>query len=235
MGLLEIIDLLINAGADIDSRNTWGVTPLIDTVNYHQTQALEKILNAGANPNFVTCVNGNSALHIAIRKNYPDIVEILLKGGCRQDVFNSQFESPAHYPVAHNQTDMVRHLLVNNYDFDIPAKKRWDSWSVSLFYLACDLGHMKMACLMKQLTCATLTSLDMQTIPADHIRRADSKFCTGLNLVSKLQDHCRKAIRKSFGLRLCEENLKSVALPKALKHDVLFKDFIKNEPEIRVL
>ncbi len=67
LGLPEIIEHLLNKGADIDAKDSNGCTPLMWAVRVDQHDSIELLLNCGAN---ITVKNNNkkTALDIAIEK-----------------------------------------------------------------------------------------------------------------------------------------------------------------------
>jgi len=77
-GQLDIVKLLIKAGADINAKNEYGDTPLIVASRYNQMDIVKLLIKAGADIN-IKNKGGNTALMIAFRYGYEDIVDLLLK------------------------------------------------------------------------------------------------------------------------------------------------------------
>ncbi|KAH9515536.1 hypothetical protein Btru_011352 [Bulinus truncatus] len=91
---------------------------------------------------------GDTALHIAIKRNYTRVVELLLAAGSRHDVYNHQGETAIHDAVAGNKMDITWLLLVYNIDLDVPVKYFPNGVYKSVFKLAAERGHYKMCRLL---------------------------------------------------------------------------------------
>ena len=79
IGLRKEIDsaqLLIDAGADVNAKNAFGVTPLMIAAEKGSFNTVLMLLNAGANPNYVSA-NNNTALDMAVRGNHDNVAKLL--------------------------------------------------------------------------------------------------------------------------------------------------------------
>ncbi|MBX9721478.1 MAG: ankyrin repeat domain-containing protein, partial [Candidatus Obscuribacterales bacterium] len=87
---VEIVRILLEAGANPNSHRDDGTTPLqwaIQNVRNGDTKTVELLLEKGADPN----LSGSSMpLSEAVRKNQPEVVEILLKAGVKTDPSGNQ-------------------------------------------------------------------------------------------------------------------------------------------------
>lgn len=79
-GTMGIVLSLINAGADIDSLDASGNSPLHLAVRFRRATVLETLISHGANINARNSDN-MTALEIAVRAQDEDIVNILLLSG----------------------------------------------------------------------------------------------------------------------------------------------------------
>ncbi len=84
----ETVRALIAAGATLDGRDDEGYTPLIMAVLQESLPAVDALLSAGADPNIeifaqteYTAVGPSTALHIAARREYADILRLLREAG----------------------------------------------------------------------------------------------------------------------------------------------------------
>ena len=69
----------------------WGHTALLEAVCYSNKDAVSRLLDAGCDVTFREVKAGESALHIAVRKNYSLIAEQLLASGAGlRPVYNYQ-------------------------------------------------------------------------------------------------------------------------------------------------
>ena len=69
----EIIQLLIDAGIDIDVRTDYDTTPLFDAASPSSIDAARKLLQLGADPNIPVTYDGSTAFMVAVKyASYPD-------------------------------------------------------------------------------------------------------------------------------------------------------------------
>ncbi len=76
-GLVKAVESLIAEKADVDGQDSLGTTPLMYAAFHGHEAIVEKLLNAGANPNII-CSRGGNALHRAALQDYLGIVKLLL-------------------------------------------------------------------------------------------------------------------------------------------------------------
>lgn len=95
----DLIDLILDAGADIDARNTRHKTPLMVAASYSHTESVKTLIRRGAKVNLKD-ENGNTALmHAvfslmhAVFSGSPDLVLVLLQAGANPNIKNSYGES----------------------------------------------------------------------------------------------------------------------------------------------
>ncbi|KAH7255347.1 ankyrin repeat-containing domain protein [Fusarium redolens] len=79
-GTTGILLSLIKAGADVNSRDCSGTTPLHIAVRFRRASALEVLVNHGANINARDSAN-MTALEVAVRAQDEELVNVLLSGG----------------------------------------------------------------------------------------------------------------------------------------------------------
>lgn len=125
-GSTEILSMLIKAGAKLNAQNQIGLTPMMEAVSYNQREAVSLLVKQRDldlyKRDFCT---GDTALHIAVKKNYIHMVEILLQAGnwYIEYNYNNLGESFVHDVVVYNRLELLRLFLAYNYDFDRPAKR----------------------------------------------------------------------------------------------------------------
>lgn len=82
MSLLLLLYLFCQAESRLNAQNQIGLTPLMESVSYNQREAVSLLIKHKDidlyKRDFCT---GDTALHIAVKKNYIHIVEILLRAG----------------------------------------------------------------------------------------------------------------------------------------------------------
>lgn len=92
-GTKEVVSLLIENGADVNQRPTDGWTPLLIAVLEENEDMTEILLEKGANANACTEDSGDTALHLASRSGYVDIVGRLLKSGADPGLRNKESQT----------------------------------------------------------------------------------------------------------------------------------------------
>ena len=78
-GDFKKVDAQIQAGADVNTIGKEGVTPLIWQVYLRNTGATEKLLQAGADPNYRDEERHASALYLAVDAGRVDLLKVLLR------------------------------------------------------------------------------------------------------------------------------------------------------------
>lgn len=80
--IVRTLYLLFKAGAKLNAQNQIGLTPMMEAVAYNQREAVSLLVKQRDldlyKRDFCT---GDTALHIAVQKNYIHMVEILLQAG----------------------------------------------------------------------------------------------------------------------------------------------------------
>ncbi|VDP19939.1 unnamed protein product [Echinostoma caproni] len=110
----------------MNAQNQIGLTPMMEAVSYNQREAVSLLVKQRDldlyKRDFCT---GDTALHIAVKKNYIHMVEILLQAGnwYIEYNYNNLGESFVHDVVVYNRLELLRLFLAYNYDFDRPAKR----------------------------------------------------------------------------------------------------------------
>ena len=105
-GFSSTVQLLLNAGAEINASSAYGTTALINAAIGNHTDIVDMLLRAGASVHHRD-IDGRGALCYAHLNKNEDMVKLLLADG-----------APLNLPEAAEcgQTDLVRHLLKNGSD-----------------------------------------------------------------------------------------------------------------------
>ncbi len=119
---IEIVQLLIEAGVDINKGNEWGYTPLHTACNYSSPEIQRLLVEKGAIIN-VKDWRGLTPLMIAAIKNNIDLVRLLIdRGADVRAVYKNEnpkheksytYETALHYAAMNKNRD-IAHLLINS-------------------------------------------------------------------------------------------------------------------------
>ena len=151
----EIIQVLINAGADLNMEDNDGLTPLmssfIDDGFYNHVETIELLLDNNANVNYQNR-NGETALHIASQLDRTEIIRILVDRGANVNIRDRNGNTPlVAYNNFRNYTMSAEsaEILINN-GADVNYQNRngitflmWAAyraaWEPNLSYLIMDI------------------------------------------------------------------------------------------------
>jgi ankyrin repeat protein len=109
---IEIESLLIRHGANLESRNMDGNTPLMEAVKSGYVKSVEKLIASGADTS-TRNANGDTPLHIAVGSERVEIVNLLLKTGVSIHAHNAINRTPFRLSLR-TSPRMVTALLENN-------------------------------------------------------------------------------------------------------------------------
>ena len=97
--LISFIDLNLSKGADVNSANATGLTPLIVATRSGQIDAVQLLVNRNADIDFVDHL-GMTALHAACSDGHFEIAKFLLEHGAKINAVNRNGETPFYLCAA---------------------------------------------------------------------------------------------------------------------------------------
>ncbi len=112
----EVIQALLDAGADPGIANWLSYAPLHRAAAYGRADIIAMLLKAGADPD-LRLASGHTALHEAVTQGSPEssqaaeTVRALVAGGAHADAVNAFGETALHFAVLTGSPGMVRALL----------------------------------------------------------------------------------------------------------------------------
>ena len=128
-GHAELVKLLLDRGANPDSKCIVGRTPLHRTAEYGHTDLVKLLMDRGADPNEAD-KSGTTPLHWAAKSGRACLVKLLIERGADPDKKDDTGKTPLFKAVEYNQferhteaTDSVRILLDGGADPNVHA---WD-------------------------------------------------------------------------------------------------------------
>ncbi len=149
-GHLEVASLLLESGADPNSRDHLGRVPLHRVSQGGQLVTLESsleiarlLVNCGAKANVTDDDQCDTPLHAAARSGYRDIVELLVGSGTSLDVRNKIHQTPLHLACGNGRLDASRLLIERGSDIN----SRDDDGFIPL-HTASRFGHVEAARLL---------------------------------------------------------------------------------------
>ena len=113
---LEISQLLINAGADINLKDSEGNIPLYHAVKNEKFEIVKLLVLKGSRIN-ESNIGGVTPLHVSLRPNEKRMTKFLLSNGANANAKDYYGQTPLHYAVEHSSiigSDYYVKLLVEN-------------------------------------------------------------------------------------------------------------------------
>jgi ankyrin repeat protein len=119
---LELVRLLLAAGASVGAATREGITPLALAAINGSSRLTEILLEAGANPN-AALPEGETVLMTAARTGRPEVVQLLLKHGADINARENWFgETALIWAAAENHDEAVRLLIRHGADVNARSK-----------------------------------------------------------------------------------------------------------------
>ncbi len=125
-GRVEIVRMLIDAGADLDIQNIFGKTILHVAVEGNYPEISQMLIDAGANLD-IQDRDGETALHWVAWRNYSEITQMLIDAGANLDIQDKWDQTALHWAVGNVSYETARILVyagarmdIKNEDGDTP-------------------------------------------------------------------------------------------------------------------
>jgi ankyrin repeat protein len=112
---VKIVDILVNAGLDVNARNHRKVTPLHMAARYGLPLVAAALLRHGADPD-ARDVNRETPLYRAANLGHAEVVRVLLKSGANASLPDRLGQSPLHRAVLKGSLPIVELLLEHGVD-----------------------------------------------------------------------------------------------------------------------
>ncbi len=114
----DIVQVLIENHADIESRNLLVPSPLFLATMYNHVPMMQLLLAAGAQVDLPGFLNGETPLHLAIKSGNVEAVQLLLEKGASTEIPNRSDQRPLYCAVMSGRTNIVQLLLDKNANID---------------------------------------------------------------------------------------------------------------------
>ncbi|KAJ9469163.1 hypothetical protein DIPPA_11659 [Diplonema papillatum] len=134
----EIVELLADAGADLNFGGKRGQTPVMAAMLGKNEFIVETLLDRGADPNcrYQYEGSGEPAIVLAVRAGRDRLAEMLLKAGAEPNVVSNEQNSPLTMAIWSGSIQLTRLLLAHG-----AAINARDSEGKTALYRACDLAR----------------------------------------------------------------------------------------------
>ena len=121
-GQEDIVQLLLNRGANPDKTDACGITPLSRASSKGHHSVVKLLLDSGANPN-KAANNGNTPLYYASWRGHKKVAQLLMAHGANPNKAGEGGLTPLHMAAVYGHREVVKSLLSaganpNKMDFD---------------------------------------------------------------------------------------------------------------------
>ena len=113
----------IREGADVNSQNPDGITPLHVAAAQNDLQLAELALKKGARVNVTMYERGSMPLHLAAWNNSAEVAALLLKHGAELEARNADGKTPLHLACWQNAPAVAKVLLAHG--ADVSARNKY--------------------------------------------------------------------------------------------------------------
>jgi len=121
-GHADTIKSRIEQDEDINSRNIRGQTPLHLATSEGNNDAVQLLLESGAEADAVTTNSGCTSLHYAASLGHVELCELLVRYGADPDAQTARLGTPLHLAVSRGHPEVVSLLLKYRARLDIRDK-----------------------------------------------------------------------------------------------------------------
>lgn len=117
--ITEIITILLEYGANPNTENNEGLTPLHYAVKANSSCTIKQLAAAGANLNHESLKKSGTLLDFAIHHSHPKTVSLLLSLGSDIQKADRYGRTPFHTAASCGKVDMMELLLAKGAKFDV--------------------------------------------------------------------------------------------------------------------
>src|SRR5215469_3714218 len=119
---LELTDMLLRAGARVSAANQSGATPMLLAAMNGNAAILERLIQAGADPNAPLSQTGDTALMMAARTGKVDAVQVLLDHGAKVNVKETWGGTTAlMWAVSERHPEVAKLLVEHGADVNVKS------------------------------------------------------------------------------------------------------------------
>uniref|UniRef100_A0A5K3ETX1 ANK_REP_REGION domain-containing protein n=2 Tax=Mesocestoides corti TaxID=53468 RepID=A0A5K3ETX1_MESCO len=139
-GFIEVCEMLLKAGADIEVGNTGCSTPLMEAAQEGHLELVRRLLHQGANVNSIT-TSGDTALHYAAENGHVKVCKELLNWGATlgQPLVIEGCKTPLMKAARSGHLEVVQLLVEWGFSVNQPTSQN----EATALSLACNGGHVQ--------------------------------------------------------------------------------------------
>ncbi|KAI7905221.1 ankyrin repeat-containing domain protein [Cokeromyces recurvatus] len=117
-GLYDAVELLIENGSLLDTKDSLGHTPLTNAIFARSLPCIELLINYNGSPADVSVIDdqGNNLLHLAATNNFASAIPLLIKKGVPIDSHNQRWLSPLAVAISFGCLDAANALIEGGAD-----------------------------------------------------------------------------------------------------------------------
>ena len=104
---VDMIDLLVDAGIDVDVRDSDGETPLLNAIFSGRASHARRLIELGANFNASNFSSRDSAIHFAVAFDRHETISLLLERGADYTALNADGHNIAHVAARSAGTETI--------------------------------------------------------------------------------------------------------------------------------
>ncbi|XP_044740048.1 serine/threonine-protein phosphatase 6 regulatory ankyrin repeat subunit B-like [Chrysoperla carnea] len=201
----DIVKLLLERGAEVDSKTKYNITPLYLSAQRGQQEIIETLLKFGAD---INCRNmgGNRALHIASQFGHVKVVTTLLEYGCDINSRDIDGRTALHIASHLGHNEVVTTLL--EYGCDINSRDKVGNIAL---HIASHQGHNEIVTTLLEYGSDINIMTYNNLTPLDYAKTAEKA-----KTIEILKRHIVQM--KTANLYVSQQNLRSV-------DEISFPDF----------
>lgn len=119
---MELLELLLEKGADVNAISECNETPLLVAISYNHQDMIKRLLREPSVKLSMENIHGRTVLHKAVELGDLDLVKLLLQHNVEVGVVNSSWESPLHLACESGNVEICQELLKNGALIEAPSR-----------------------------------------------------------------------------------------------------------------
>ncbi|XP_013417088.1 serine/threonine-protein phosphatase 6 regulatory ankyrin repeat subunit A [Lingula anatina] len=220
------VELLINAGADLNVKDTVGNTPIIIAATEGLCKTIRKLCLANCDVNLCNTDQQRTALHYMAMKGHVECVEELLYAGAHPDIPDAGGCTPLWHAINRNQIGVAKLLLRSNCGFGF--KNYSFKCDTSMLQLALEKGHPEIVKMLVIAGCDShrlgiwLANENIEQVIRENVGLWDwlQEMAATPNTLKQL---CRLCVREAMNHEvICKTE--HLFLPQAMKDYIALKE-----------